>query len=206
MPGSSQFGKLYTTLLLKKLYDLGMIRRVMDVGVGSGTYHNLLAEHLPDADWIGVEVWEPYIERFDLRSLYGTLYNEDVRTLDFDEIGKLDLTLYGDILEHMTKEEAQAVMEKTLAASRLVLLSIPIVHYPQDEVEGNPYEVHVKDDWSHQEVCTSFPNVLTAFVHDHIGVYCLSADEEMARAVVQIHPVLSQMVEKNLPDDRIKWG
>lgn len=118
----------------------------------------------------------------------------------------IDLTLYGDILEHMTKEEAQDVMDKTLATSRLVMVSIPVVHYPQEEVEGNPYEVHVKDDWSHQEFCTSFPNVLTAFVHDHIGVYCLSPDREIADVVEQVHPAVSQLIEKNFPEDRIKWG
>ena len=64
--------------------------------------------------------------------------------MDFGKLGPLDLSLFGDILEHMTKEEAQDVMDKTLATSRLVLVSIPIIHYPQEPFEGNPYQRHVK--------------------------------------------------------------
>lgn len=206
MPDSSQFGKLYTSLLVKKLYDLGLVRKIMDVGVGCGTYHDLLSPHLPEAHFTGVEAWEPYIGKFDLTNKYDQLVHEDVRKLDFDALGPLDLTIYGDILEHMTKEEAQDVMARTNKICRLILVSIPIIVYPQDEIEGNPFEVHVKEDWSHSEFCSSFPNVLAGFVHDHIGVYCLSSDPEMTAAIKQIHPAISTIVETQLPDDQIKWG
>ncbi|RED46139.1 methyltransferase domain-containing protein [Aestuariispira insulae] len=203
---SSQFGKLYTALMIKQLNERGFVTRMMDVGTGHGGYHDLLKDHVPDMEWVGVEVWEPYVRDFKLHEKYPEMYNEDVRTLDFNKIKKVDLTLFGDILEHMTKEEAQAVMDKTLAMSRLVLVSIPIVHYPQEEFEGNPYQRHVKDDWSHGEFCTSFPGLLTGFVHDHIGVYFLSLDEEASELIKLLHPAVSSLVEQKLPNDQIKWG
>jgi hypothetical protein len=40
-----------------------------------------------------------------------------------------------------------------------VVISIPIHHCPQGAWGGNPYEIHVKDDWTHQEVMESFPGI-----------------------------------------------
>jgi hypothetical protein len=56
----------------------------------------------------------------------------------------------------MTKEEAIKLVENVLTNCQTLIISIPIVHMPQDEVNGNPFEVHVKDDWSHDEVMSTW--------------------------------------------------
>lgn len=206
MPGSPNFGKVYTTLIVKKLSDNGYVNSILDIGAGSGTYFDLLSPHLPDVEWTGVEVWEAYIDRFDLAGKYQNLINKDVRLIDFEKEPRRDLTLFGDVLEHMTKEEAQKIIAGILPKSRAIMISIPVIHYPQGEVDGNPYERHIKDDWSHQEVVDSFPDILTVFIHDHIGVYFLSIDDEVSATITSIQAPISTMVEKHFPKDQIVWG
>jgi hypothetical protein len=70
----------------------------------------------------------------------------------------------------MTKQEAQTLIKTVTPKTHLIMISIPIIHFPQDVAEGNPFEQHIKDDWSHDEVLESFPNIISAFIHDFMGV------------------------------------
>jgi len=130
------------------------ISRILDIGAGSGTYYRLITDAgiAKNVEWIAIEAWKPYIEKFNLRSKYSKVINEDVRKIDWKSFRNIDVAIAGDVLEHMTKDEALEVVDHLLNISKTVIISIPVVHYPQDAVEGNPFEVHVKDDWSHQEV------------------------------------------------------
>lgn len=141
------------------------INRIIDIGAGSGTYYNLVKDNNVDlqANWTAVEAWQPYIDKFNLTSKYNTVINADARKLDWNELGKFDLAIAGDVLEHMTKEEAIMLVDKILENCKTLLISIPIVHMPQDAVEGNPFEIHVKDDWSHDEVLDTWKGKIKEF-------------------------------------------
>ena len=97
-----------------------------------------------------------------------------MRELDYDSIGPFDVTIAGDVLEHMSKEDAVDVVGKILNVSTYLFISIPIIHYPQDEVNGNPYEAHVKDDWSHDEMMETFPQIIKHRAGRRVGVYMLT--------------------------------
>ena len=72
----------------------------------------------------------------------------------------------------MTVGEAQEVWRRCAeAARRAVYLSIPVVHYPQEPIEGNPYEVHVEEDWSHDKVLARFDGIGASWVGREVGVY-----------------------------------
>ena len=49
------------------------------------------------------------------------------------------------------------------------------VHYPQDAFEGNHFEIHVKDDWSHEEMMDTFPQIVKSWTGREIGCYLLSS-------------------------------
>jgi predicted TPR repeat methyltransferase len=131
------------------------INTVVDIGPGSGTYVKLIREDAKccvDATWIGVEIWTKYIEEFKLKERYNQIVNADVRTVDWSELAP-DVVIAGDVLEHMTKEDAVALVDRILAVAKTLIVSIPIRHMPQDEhAYENPHEAHIKDDWSHDEV------------------------------------------------------
>ena len=141
---------------------------VVDVGPGVGTYAKLLAG--PDVKRItAIEVWEPYVRTYRLHRYYDEIILGDVREVP---IPATDVVILGDVAEHMTVGEAQEVWRRCAeAARRAVYLSIPIVHYPQEPIEDNPYEVHVEEDWSHEKVLAQFDGIGASWAGREVGVY-----------------------------------
>lgn len=141
---------------------------VVDVGPGVGTYAKLLHD-LPIARMIGIEAWEPYIETYRLGEYYDEIIVGDAREVDFPPC---DVVIFGDVLEHMTREDGVRLWQRAAEIAKLAeYLSIPIVHYPQHEIEGNPYEVHVEEDWSHAAVLDHFAGVGEYEVGTEVGAY-----------------------------------
>lgn len=206
MSASSNFGKLYTALVIQKLVEAGAVKTFLDIGAGEGTYSKLLRASLPGTTWHAVEVWQPYVGQHGLWDLYDHVHVADARKFDLSKVnGGADMVLCGDVLEHMEKQDALDLTARFLAEIPFQLISIPVVHYPQGEVHGNPYEAHVKDDWSHNEVVESFPAARAAFVHDHIGVYLLTKRQDYIAPLRQVHEMVAKLVEQQLPDDNIFW-
>ena len=168
MPFSSQAGKPSIKWVMSKIPQP---KTALDIGVGEGTYAKLF----PKLAWTGVEIWEPYIEKYGLKNLYPDLHVADAREWDTDQ--KYDVCFLGDVLEHMTQEEAQALVRKAKRWADTVIVSIPTGHYPQGEYEGNPHEAHVKDNWSDAEVKLCFGKPTWSFVDGEIGVYVYSKYE-----------------------------
>lgn len=177
MPRSSKEGKPTT---LSWIRNMEAVKTVLDVGVGVGTYRDYCWRDslLRDSIWWGVEAWEPYIEEFKLRKKYHHLINDDARFLDWTKLPTFDLVLFGDVLEHMSKTSAQSLVNAALENSRYVIISIPIMHLPQGAIYGNPFEIHVKDDWTHEEVLESFPNIIDSSPGKIVGVYLLKGKHE----------------------------
>lgn len=163
MPVSSEGGKSYIRNLIGRIKH----EKLLDIGCGCGTY----AKMFPEANWTGIEVWRPYVAEYGLNDLYENLIIEDARLVDYSSLGRFDVAFLGDVLEHMEQEEARILVEKIRGISDTVVASIPIGHWPQGECEGNPYERHVKDDWSDAEVRQTFGEPSVGYIENHIGVY-----------------------------------
>lgn len=127
--------------------------------MGRGNYGWFLRQ---DVGWrgrlVGIEVWAPYVVGADAlaggnRDYYDHIEVGDARELEsFIEQERPDTVFAFDVIEHMTREEGERVI-KMLArlAKREVLVSVPIVPYPQGAIHGNSYEEH-KHDWTPQEM------------------------------------------------------
>ncbi|CCQ75250.1 class I SAM-dependent methyltransferase [Magnetospira sp. QH-2] len=206
MGHSSHYGKVYTALMIGKLAAADRIGSVVDCGCGSGTYKNLLGPLLPRARWIGVEVWEPNILRFGLEQLYDEIIPKDLRDICWETLPPADLAIFGDVLEHMPEEDAVALVTKARQRVPYILLSIPVVSYPQGAAHDNPYEVHVKEDWDHGQVSSRFSPITSYFIHDHIGVYFLATSEQAIRDIRALQPVVAAMLRDQFPQDIMAWG
>jgi len=173
MPVSSKSGKKKIIQWVKSFKN---VSTVLDLGCGAGTYIKLFKEDseiLKKSTWTGIEVWKPYIEKYNLSERYNSIINEDIRNLNFQNLGNFDLCFIGDVLEHVTKDQSIEIVNNVLNFCNYVIISIPIGHWPQDEIENNPFEIHVKDDWSDLEVKESFPFIIGSAIDKKIGVYLL---------------------------------
>lgn len=205
MPHSPAYGKAYTALMLRGLHGMGVVRGILDIGAGAGTYAVLLRDSLPDTRWTAVEVWSPYVDRFGLTELYDRVVIGDARTLDLAALAPFDAALCGDVLEHMMPEEAKGLVGRLLDTGRLVVVSIPVVPYPQGVVDGNPFEAHVKDDWSHAEMSAAFPDIVAHLLHDHIGVYLMTREDGLTEAIRRLHAAAVPLIRSQFPGDALVW-
>ena len=146
--------------------------RILDVGAGSGTYIKALrAAGLPDAVRVdAVEVWRPYIDQFNLLSLYDDVYEQDIRQWPASAYARYDVVIFGDVLEHMSRIDAVVVWQRA-ADARMRVLSIPIIPYPQGALNGNPYEVHHVEDWTHERVLETFSGITDSWTGEIEGAY-----------------------------------
>lgn len=138
MPTSAREGREFFTQKLERIGE-GLLS-VVDFGPGEGTY-SILGRHLtPNAQWVGVEIHGPYLERYDLDQKYDKVLVGDM--LNFDS-APYDLAIFGDVLEHLRQDLAiQTLAVEALRANHM-FVSVPIVYAPQGESHGNPHEAHL---------------------------------------------------------------
>ena len=128
---SYKYGKPEVKWLIAKEIERGA--ECLDVGACDGEYFNLLGDLLTmDA----VEVWEPNIERYDLTHKYRMVYHDDIRNLKY---GDYDVIIFGDVIEHMSVEDAQKVIEYAKTKARMIVVAVPY-RFKQDAIYGNPYD------------------------------------------------------------------
>ena len=140
-------------------------KRVLDIGAGAGKYAALIAGR---AEVHAVEIWQDNIDKFDLAMKYDKVFLADAREWqDFN----YDLVIFGDVLEHMSEADAVSLWERAYHQAGNSFMSIPIVHLPQGAEGGNPYEIHVEDDYDHERVLKTFRFITESRTYNRIGVY-----------------------------------
>ena len=145
MPESQQSHK-GTQIIIGKISN---VSTVLDVGCGEGKWGKLLKNKVKRID--GIEVWQPYIDKYNLKSLYKTLTKVNMLELDF--IGtNYDVVILGDVLEHVSRDEAMKFLDTLKANVGTIYLTLPITVCIQDgNLIGNPFETH-HYQWSDKEV------------------------------------------------------
>ena len=85
----------------KYIYDrFSKDMRILDIGPGEGTYAQLLSDY-KNIDC--VEIYQPYIDTYNLTSQYKNVYNINIMDFDFEYY---DIIIMGDILEHLSVEDS----------------------------------------------------------------------------------------------------
>jgi hypothetical protein len=174
MPTSDKQGKFIAKALIREADPF----RVWDVGCGDGTYSDL-ARDVTSCHWVGIEIWRPYVEQFELHKKYNSVAQTDIREVDmsFCAIPSNSLIIFGDVLEHMPEDDARRVILRAKKSFRWILVSLPIVHAPQGEVNGNPYEAHLKH-WTFDEMHEVMGKCM-AFKGSTLGVFWWDSEEDV---------------------------
>jgi len=195
MPYSSESGKALIEKFIKRKLRWSCQPRnlaVLDVGVGAGTYSSKYRKLIKGApgtltSWIGIEIWEPYVDQFKLWDMYDMLMIEDVESALnklgvvslYDDHKKFDFIFIGDILEHLDRDKALRIVQAAnclLTDTGLMFCSVPIGDYPQGEYLGNPHEAHI-DTWKTKEELAQLAGVRHVEQELEIGI-SISCDQE----------------------------
>ena len=177
MPGSSEKGKLAISQWFGALPN---VTSVLDVGPGWGTYSKLLRSD--GQTWDCVEIHQPYVERFGLAKLYDTVFDADIRT--FVPTRHYDVAICGDVLEHVSNDDAIRVLDRLLRSSSHLVVSLPIDAETGaalgtcDVYWGNPHEMH-QGLWCNREfikaVCELGGEILAMEKYEELAIYLISS-------------------------------
>ncbi len=116
-------------------------RTILDVGVGTGYYGELIRTALPKVKLHGIEIFEKY--RNEKWKNYDSVKIKDIRDIPFIS---WSLTLMVDVLEHFTREDGLALLDRIHG---YVLVSTPR-NYDQGEVHGNIHQKHLSQ-WTEED-------------------------------------------------------
>lgn len=129
---------------------------ILDIGVGFGKYGVLLREafdvpyyRYTKETWQvqldGVEAFENYKNPIH-DYVYNKIYYQPIEEC-LDSLGKYDVILMIDILEHFDKETGKMLLQKLVShANKAIILSTPVKPSAQTEYLGNTFEAH-KSKW-----------------------------------------------------------
>ena len=138
---------------------------VLDVGAGCGTYYNLLHDYFKVIN--AVEVFKPNIDNYELEKKYNAVFNADIK--DF-EYGFYAIIIFGDIIEHLTVEEAQKVLKYAYDRCDEMIVAVPY-EMEQGICEDNVYEIHKQPDLTPENVLERYPMLKLLYKNDKYGYY-----------------------------------
>lgn len=164
MPNSYTFYKNEVKEYFK--YHVHRNTKILDVGPGQGTYAKLLNEIGYKMD--AIEAWPPYVDQFNLTNLYRHVYIGDIRDFDYSSYGYIIL---GDILEHLTVEEGQKLIQDITNKGIRCLVAIPYMMEQDGEEYGNSYETHLQADLSHEMMKIRYPELIELYSNNLYGYY-----------------------------------
>jgi hypothetical protein len=140
---------------------------LLDIGVGNGKwgflfreYADVWSERFLKTQWKttvdGIEIYEPYVQDHQ-RAVYTNILVGDAVTL-VPTLGSYDLIMAADVIEHIQKEKATALLEQLKAKARIALVtSIPLgAEWLGPRPFENPHESHLSAWTSHDLIGLGF--------------------------------------------------
>ena len=145
---------------------------ILDVGAGCGTYYNLLHDYFIEKSFEAVEVFKPNIEHYELEKKYNKVYNANICDLEYDFY---NIIIFGDIIEHLTVEEAQQVLKYAYNRCDEMIVAVPY-EMEQGICEDNVYEIHKQPDLTPENVLERYPMLKLLYKNDKYGYYVKDVD------------------------------
>lgn len=124
----------------------------MDIGLGIGQIGTFTKQVLPEIELNGVEIYLPYIihPRTPCK-LYKRIIIADVLEM-YNKLWNVDLVIAFDVIEHLDRKEGTKLIKYFRSiCNKSLLVSVPIIDYPQGECYGNIHETHLTQ-WKVKEM------------------------------------------------------
>ena len=125
-------------------------KSILDIGVGFGSKGMLFREYSDIwdrnlKDWKtridGVEIFEDYLTDIH-KQIYTNIYIGNILNL-IDSLPGYDFIYMGDVIEHIEKDKALALIEKLKHKGKIVVIVTPEDIGKQGTVFGNANEAHI---------------------------------------------------------------
>ena len=141
-------GKVQITAWVKQTWWRG--GTCLDVGACDGKWFYLLGDYLRmDA----IEIFAPNIEKFYLKERYNKVFHQDIRKFCYPYY---DYVIFGDVLEHLSIEDAQKVLSYANHRCQDLIIAVPFL-YDQEELDGNINEIHIQNDLTEEIFNERYP-------------------------------------------------
>ena len=187
MAGSSDEGKGFFADWIKHFATFYKFVKFLDVGPGRGVYGTIIRQTMTpewlaaytqkdekgEWNWWGavpeividaVEAYAEYVELFDLPKIYNDIILRDIRHI-YNDIGSYDVIIMGDVIEHLTKEEAVEVVTALKSKCCFLWAALPMVmegkewsigyNQLQPERDETPWSAHLHE-WTVAELREAF--------------------------------------------------
>lgn len=176
MPFSTEVFKIEVIDHIKNTFN--RTSTVLDVGAGSGTYSHHLRSYFHKID--AVEIFEPYVEEYDLRNKYDNVFIENI--LDFD-FSYYDLIILGDVLEHIDEKDAVDLINRLYDKCNDLIICIPY-NSEQGVYYGNEYEIHRQTTLTEDSFLEKYKGFKTLASRYDYGIFI--KDNEHNKKIVAI--------------------
>lgn len=153
--------------VMKFVSTLPNVWRVLDIGPGRGKFGKILKKPYRTID--AIEIFEPYVDQFGLRDIYDKIEVGNICDYHFTD-RQYDLAIMGDILEHLSIENAQKVLAEFERNRIPVLVLIPY-NYVQGEAYGNIHETHLQPDLTEELFFSRYKGFEKLFSNEVYAVF-----------------------------------
>jgi len=100
---------------------------------------------------VGVEPFEPYLEKSKNKKIHTEYLNRKIEDLDFDD-DSFDAVVMIELIEHLPKEVGLKVLRKAERwARKKVVVSTPNGFIPQKDMDDNPWQKHLSG-WDNKKM------------------------------------------------------
>lgn len=141
--------------------------KVLDVGAGSGKYYDYLNTYFTEK-FDALEIYNPNIIIHELEKKYNKVYNMNI--LDFKDWNDYDFYIFGDIIQHLSIQNAQFVLESVLKFNKKAIIKVPFL-LKQQRHHGNIHQIHLQPDLTPNIIKQRYPYLKKIINDDIMGVY-----------------------------------
>lgn len=116
---------------------------ILDIACGFGEWGFLIKTRKQGYPYlIGVDIWHPYLEKVSLLKIYDALIQTKIPPIPLKD-KSIDMSLACEILEHLPKHKGYELLKELERVTRKIIVTSFPLHWPQEEILGNPYERHI---------------------------------------------------------------
>jgi hypothetical protein len=170
MPTSTPIFKDQTKEYISRRIDKSA--NIIDIGAGIGTYSDML-KPLGYDNIDAIEVFQNYVDGYQLRLKYRTVYVDNIITSDV-YLNDYTFAILGDVVEHMFYSDSLKVLDKLKHCE--VLIAVPFQAY-QGAVMDNEYEIHIQNDLTNEKFLAMYEGFIPFCIRYDYGIYIKNTND-----------------------------